>query len=187
MIYLANGELMEADERLLQLDNLDVLDEELLDFGEYYNIVRNVYDEHEGDFFQMGPEIEEELLIISEGTTYAAHLAKSLLIIYFQHEYEPVYLLPGNSLRKGNETKAIPSDPLIYFYPNPSSGTLFLNLNESGVTKVILTDINGKQLIVKQVIASDDLLDISKLAKGLYLIHFYTNDIRVKSEKLIKN
>lgn len=186
MIYLEEGELSEADERFGQLSSMEVLDEELQVFEEYYNIVRNIYEEFEGDFTQMGQEIEDELLTISEGTSYATHLAKSLLVSYFQFEYEPIYLLPGNSFRKSNEAKAIPSDPLMYFYPNPSKGTIFLNLNETDITLVIITDIKGKKLLVEQVNPSDNLLDISNLSKGLYLIHFYSNKNRVKTEKLIK-
>jgi len=56
-------------------------------------------------------------------------------------------------------------------YPNPTSGIIRIELNHfnSRLSKIILTDLNGKHIIVKES-ENLDYKDISNVKSGMYLL-----------------
>ncbi|WP_372948067.1 right-handed parallel beta-helix repeat-containing protein [Mariniphaga sp.] len=73
-------------------------------------------------------------------------------------------------------------------YPNPASEKVmikFSQLPETG-TQIILTDITGKQLMIRQVQSTQEVLDIQSLSTGLYLLKV-TSGENYTVKKLIIN
>ena len=67
----------------------------------------------------------------------------------------------------------------IFLYPNPASGSIYLDLNElKGDAVVQILDVSGK-LVLKKEFEADKILDldVSKFTKGIYLLHLNMNGI----------
>ncbi|MEO5564998.1 MAG: reprolysin-like metallopeptidase [Chitinophagaceae bacterium] len=72
-------------------------------------------------------------------------------------------------------------------FPNPSSRSIKVNLTGiEGKSEIIVTDINGKVVLRKQVSSVTSVLDISRFASGLYLVSVKNNGKEVSSTKIIK-
>ena len=84
--------------------------------------------------------------------------------------------LVGLSSDCGGSTEVIyldgPDDLVIY--PNPAKDKLYINNLPKGTESINIVNIEGK--IVLNVV-SKDIIDISKLIKGIYMIQFIGNDI----------
>jgi len=74
-----------------------------------------------------------------------------------------------------------PSLKLKNIFPNPAKDNL--NFSEE-VSNVTITDLSGR--IVKQIPTSGKTVDVSKLAKGIYIINATTKSGRIISQKLVK-
>jgi len=78
--------------------------------------------------------------------------------------------------------KNIEDSNAIQLYPNPSAGEIYLDLqlhyNEE--TAVIVTDITGRRVYDQKPLQASNKIDLSKLAKGLYIIQLtHDNDIYI--------
>ncbi|MBK8626277.1 MAG: T9SS type A sorting domain-containing protein [Saprospiraceae bacterium] len=72
----------------------------------------------------------------------------------------------------------------IKFYPNPTNGIIILeNTSDVSILKTEIVDINGKQILTKE--GEIDQIDLSMLAKGLYLVRCFTTS-GVVVQKVIK-
>lgn len=74
----------------------------------------------------------------------------------------------------------------VHIYPNPAHTKIFLQSDEP-IYKVILYDIYGNASYPKITSERRGLsISVSDLAEGIYLIHFYTSDGFIGTQKLIK-
>ncbi|WP_177764184.1 T9SS type A sorting domain-containing protein [Flavobacterium sp. I3-2] len=74
---------------------------------------------------------------------------------------------------------------LLKVYPNPS--TDFLNVSIGNLDKILIFDIQGKQIETKFITnAEETQIDIQHLAKGNYILQI-SNDNQTESLKFIKN
>ena len=84
--------------------------------------------------------------------------------------------------------KNIEDSNAIQLYPNPSAGEIYLDLqlhyNEE--TAVIVTDMTGRRVYDKKPLQASNKIDLSKLAKGLYIIQL-THDNDTYIGKVILN
>ena len=73
-------------------------------------------------------------------------------------------------------------------YPNPANSALFIKMNRNfGEATLTLTDINGRQVLSKEVNLIDTIeLDINKLQSGMYILNMKGQNIDI-NEKIIKN
>jgi len=58
-------------------------------------------------------------------------------------------------------------------YPNPASGSINVNSNESGVIKIM--SISGKLMIDSKIITGKNSIDIETLSSGLYIVETISN------------
>ncbi len=72
----------------------------------------------------------------------------------------------------------------IRIYPNPTKDKLNLLTEEEGV--IAIYDLSGRLLIQKSIFNKLDMIDVSGLATGTYLLHFYSENL-YESLKFIKN
>ena len=55
-------------------------------------------------------------------------------------------------------------------FPNPSTDIIHINFTQSSDYTMQISDMNGKILLVKNTNQPDNTLDISSLARGMYLL-----------------
>lgn len=96
-------------------------------------------------------------------------------------------LIASASLQQGSNT----SERSIKFFPNPAKSTLFVQLSGySGNVTVQLQSVDGKvlqqdKLLVKSLKTAQQLLDVSGLANGIYLIRVIDEKGIPHTEKLV--
>jgi glutaredoxin-related protein len=61
-------------------------------------------------------------------------------------------------------------------YPNPANNRLYINLKDSKPASVQINNLNGQPLLLKQLNNQIETIDISKFAKGIYLIKIIKNN-----------
>lgn len=75
----------------------------------------------------------------------------------------------------------------VLVYPNPASDLLNVNLSGiKGKSEVSLFDINGRQVLRREVNAANTQLDISSLPTGVYIIKIKNGTKEVNTTKIIK-
>jgi Secretion system C-terminal sorting domain len=73
--------------------------------------------------------------------------------------------------------------------PNPTAGLIRININNRLIKRIVIKDLNGKQLKVEDLTAlnSKNLdFDISSLHNGVYIAEIETSDNRVIQKRIIK-
>ncbi len=74
---------------------------------------------------------------------------------------------------------------LMKFHPNPNTSNN-LQFNSQVDVSVIIYDILGKKILSKNISSNDNIIDISLLEKGVYLVQMSYNKTRI-TKKLIRN
>jgi len=69
-------------------------------------------------------------------------------------------------------------------YPNPATTTLFIQTQQAG--SLVLMDITGRVILQSSIINPQSQIDISSLAKGVYLLRFSSNEGAVETVKVVK-
>jgi len=70
----------------------------------------------------------------------------------------------------------------IQIYPNPSTGVF--TVQGKNITKITITDLNGKTILVIKDITEFNNIDLSKQAKGIYMVKILKND-NIIMEKVV--
>jgi len=72
-------------------------------------------------------------------------------------------------------------------WPNPSSGSLNISLRTaSAALDVEIFSIEGKKMLQKSSISSDEVIDVSKFQPGLYFLRVQTKDNQILTQKFIR-
>jgi hypothetical protein len=61
-------------------------------------------------------------------------------------------------------------------YPNPANDILQINFSGNSIlsnTTLVITDITGKQLLTRVVESKTEIISLTGLSKGMYLLHIY--------------
>ncbi len=96
---------------------------------------------------------------------------------------ETIVLGSANSSISGSTSE----NNAVSIYPNPTQQLLNVVLNQhSGSSTIELFDAFGKKVISEKTTSSSTQLDLSKLAKGVYLIRINNNNQLVHQSKIIK-
>jgi hypothetical protein len=100
-------------------------------------------------------------------------------------------VLPTETIGLGSANSSlsvsISENNAVSIYPNPTQQLLNVVLNQhSGSSTIELFDAFGKKVISEKTTASSTQLDLSKLAKGVYLIRINNNNQLVHQSKIIK-
>lgn len=67
-------------------------------------------------------------------------------------------------------------DKRITVYPNPSNSVLNINFNQLSPSQVSIFEINGRNLKTIKLDSPNNTLDISELAKGMYILQIQTKE-----------
>ena len=190
LIHIAFTENNNAHAQELFNDLSSITEEvdELNDYNLLYNnVLLDIYTNHEGDFSQMTTSQRNDLYSIYTNGSYAAGIAKYLLIKYDDLQWEPNYCESnsGNSERRANplELETI-SD--VEIYPNPANNTLTIELPSCDKCQTIyrIYDLSGRKVLENTITGSKNIISVSELSAGTYFIQLVSNN-KTTTQKLI--
>jgi hypothetical protein len=96
-----------------------------------------------------------------------------------------------NTLIPDITTSVQPEQDLMNFdvYPNPVNNKLFLtSLGEINAPfQIIISDLIGKTMLKRASVDSMEIIDVSDLSKGVYLLSILTAENKVFVKKIIVN
>lgn len=88
--------------------------------------------------------------------------------LYYAKKIEMTYVVYTNSI-----------DDQTYFvkvYPNPTTGSLYIQLPSGDLQQVTVTDLNGRTIKTIYYPEKTGMLDVSELSQGIYLLRIKIND-----------
>ena len=116
------------------------------------------------------------LHLLSNGTT---------TVTAYQNGNEYGYY-PATPVSKTLTVSAIGTDvvgqPTFYIYPNPTKGTLFINVSDEQITNVHMANSLGQQTVLS---ISENVVSLSDFPSGIYYIQVITNK-NIYQQKIIK-
>ena len=71
-------------------------------------------------------------------------------------------------------------------YPNPTSGSIFIEREKSGSLELTLLDMKGSIIMQKTVLSAFGNLNLSHLPKGIYILRMYDEKKASKSIRIKK-
>lgn len=74
-----------------------------------------------------------------------------------------------------------------YFYPNPFTDKLTINLNHSSFIKITLVDLIGQTVFETTEVKHINEFDLGFLPRGVYFILFQSKNYNIQQTKVIKN
>ena len=75
------------------------------------------------------------------------------------------------------------SNNTISFYPNPASDKLYIEASLARASaRAYITDMTGKVLLSQMIISKETMIDISHLAKGMYMLRYDGNVVKFVKE-----
>jgi hypothetical protein len=77
-------------------------------------------------------------------------------------------------------------DDMLEVFPNPTHGMLEINTTKEISITATIEDLSGKRVMFKKL-NPDNLLDISGLPNGIYILTIYDKDNQIGSTKILKN
>jgi hypothetical protein len=133
------------------------------------------------------------------GTTSESIAYTAAAGVYYARVYAPVsstfnatscYTLKvqlGTATKPGDVNAETSSKKLTNVYPNPAHDKLNINITGyEGVSEIRVLDVNGKQLATQRTAQTNSIMDISKFARGIYLVKIYTSNGEVINRKIVK-
>ncbi len=106
--------------------------------------------------------------------------------IYTMPNYELGYGIPNLELARLFSINELELNEEISIYPNPSTDNIKVNLPKSmEYASVVVFNVLGKKVITQEVNATDNIIIVSHLNSGVYLLKF-TNGNVSKTLKLVK-
>ncbi len=75
----------------------------------------------------------------------------------------------------------------LLLYPNPSSNTLKVSLGKHTEADIVITDVNGKEILRRKVNTSSNLIDVSKVPDGIYFATMNTHTEKRTQKIIISN
>ncbi len=74
----------------------------------------------------------------------------------------------------------------IEIYPNPTDGRLYIEVSNSAIDNIVVTDITGKVFVNKAVNADQSEIDLSSYPKGIYLVNIVTENDSYTKKVVLK-
>jgi len=63
-------------------------------------------------------------------------------------------------------------------YPNPAVNVLNITLNSNELFNLTITDLNGKQILAERISSISNMVDISNLSSGMYLLRIANSNVQ---------
>lgn len=112
-----------------------------------------------------------------------------LLILLWNHDRVTDYLYTDLVVTQPSNVNLDNADIDIQLFPNPSGDKLTVKCHLNGSAYILtITDLTGKQVMVKTLTREYDIIGIGNLTRGVYLISVYDSNLnkKVLTDRLIK-
>ena len=79
------------------------------------------------------------------------------------------------------------NDNVFQIYPNPASTSITINLNKESVSNLEfrIIDFTGKTVRNNKINSTSEIIDVSDIPDGLYLLTIYSGDSTIESKKIL--
>ncbi len=141
-----------------------------------------------GSWLPSGLKLDKETGLISVIPTKTGTF--HLFICVLNNGYVTDYLETDLVVDNNTSINSINSENQIQIYPNPVNDMLFVDSgNNDYCCTLEVTNLTGKQLILKNIDRKQDNVNIGNLINGLYVISVYNQETgeKIVTRKLIKN
>jgi len=122
------------------------------------------------------PEEDYGFIILANRATNDIELLHYIMYYYAQDSIL-VTSVPTHYANKDAE--------IINIWPNPTPGIINLDLSTNKIHKLVITELTGKQIIIKTEIQQNETIDLSGFENGIYLLSIQTED-EVITREIIK-
>ncbi|MBK7888661.1 MAG: T9SS type A sorting domain-containing protein [Bacteroidetes bacterium] len=182
--YLLNGDFTNAQ---LMLDSLDTLG---LDEG-FYSFIHTLdtINERSGTYLFGANQIIEALYTNKDNFTKTAAISRGLLTLLNDSIYEPPVLVEESEERIGNPYTFVEGESyMAYLFPNPTYNLLNVTVVSSKEISIrmFILDLNGRGVLNQALSNPLNIIDVSKLNPGVYIVNLTDENGKVKNEKFIK-
>jgi hypothetical protein len=93
----------------------------------------------------------------------------------------------GTATKPGDLIPEFSNKKMLEVFPNPAQNRLNINLSGyKGVSEIRVYDVNGKQVVTQQATSINSQMDISKWAKGMYLVKVFTANGEILHANILK-
>jgi len=94
---------------------------------------------------------------------------------------------PVLTINYNGSAKSISAENTISMYPNPTLDGIFVNVGDGIGASIKVNSLNGSLVAKATALSSKTYVDLSKLAKGIYIVSIVKNGELIKMSKVIKN
>jgi len=106
--------------------------------------------------------------------------------IYATPNYQLGYGIPNLEFARLLSVKELALNGTISIYPNPATDNIKVNLPKSmQKASVVIFNVLGKKIITQEVNTTDNIIKVSHLNRGIYLLKFFNGDVS-KTLKFVK-
>jgi hypothetical protein len=189
--YYAIGDYSNASQYLTALPQSN---EELIQFKNYYDLLIAVADD-ERNIYQLNSEEITTLQIIAETNTSSALAAQGILTLVNGEVFENIIERVEDeqlllSTKEANKSIKITEDFNAIVYPNPVKNELRIEVLSTKVFdhgEVRITDITGKNLVVRNLKPSDSIIfvPVHQFANGIYFVQILIDEKLVTVNKVV--
>ena len=71
------------------------------------------------------------------------------------------------------------------FYPNPASEFIIIQSANNSLASMEIMDLNGKILLRKDFISDNEVVDVTSLENGIYLVRTYNEGYSIITKLLV--
>jgi hypothetical protein len=166
--------------------------EEIIAYSSLYNdVLYDIYANHGGDFSNMNSSQIAILYSLIDNHTYSDWIAKYLLSIYTDYQWEEVFYPIESQYgeRKGKVYEEPNKIDNLEIYPNPAQKSLIIKLPKDNLSNIliIISDLSGRVVLEKYANLGENNLDISQLSNGLYSLRIKLDGDITTSKLIINN
>jgi hypothetical protein len=190
MYYFDLGDVNTADQYFNEAMNADeVSDLETINLSRLYNILLIIYDQLGGDFTLLDPAEIQNLESIAETSSKSGGIAKTILMRYFEHEFDPILLeATQNSLRFSKTDTSCTSltNSSLRIVPNPADEFIGLIIDDNLQYPLQLKafDMSGKKVLDIKI-ENKITINVDQLKPGLYHINVIDANQKSFNQQLI--
>lgn len=81
---------------------------------------------------------------------------------------------------------ADPTNASLELYPNPASDAVTISSKNGAIDRLVLYTLRGEKILSKNTRQSEEVLDISTLSNGIYLLHIYVDGSKLTRKLVVE-
>lgn len=140
--------------------------------NQHYDVFRKAASNIQGVDITLPNNINDSLVILTQTTTNSAwNKNRIYTLAYVQSVSDKTILNAAKSNTAKTNSTGIKTlqDIGVQLFPNPTSEALYINLNNSGLNKISITNMLGGEML-NIAINNSEKIDLTRFSKGVYFV-----------------